>query len=163
MRQPKRTLTVKASEVEKAIKRAKSFCPKDWQAELLEILLIPKVYRRWQYINDRYLRVEIKRHTGFPWVGDRDEALAVEDWLIYSGYEFGYGFDDYCWNRARSDYYGHSPSSAWDGIRRETYHSFAENLRMAYDAVSKGESPHWRVEHALRDYRIQFVNDLQEN
>lgn len=161
MKTPKRTLTVKASEIEKAIKRAKNFCPKDWQAELLEILLIPKVYRRWQYINDRYpKKVEIKRHQGKPWTGDRDEALATEDWLIYSGYEFGYGLDGYCWNRAREDYYGHSPSSAWDGIRRETYHTFAENLRLAYGAVQEGEVLNYRVEQALWDYRIRFINDL---
>lgn len=161
MKAPKRTITVKASAIKKAVAKARRLCPKDWQAEILEILLIPKVQRRWQYVNDHIPGLEIKRHKGFPWADGRDEALAVEDWTIYAGYEMGYGLEHLCWNRARSDYYGHSPSSAWDGIRRETYHSFANNLRIAYGEALEGKEPNWRVEQALRDYRIRFVNDLE--
>lgn len=161
MKAPKRTITVKASAIEKAIAKAKHLCPKDWQAEQLEILLIANVYRRWQYVNDQIPGLEIKRHKGFPWTGGRDEAIACEDWAVYAGYELGYGLKDYCWNRARADYYGHSPSTAWDGVRRETYHSFAENLRTAYGSALEGQPIHWRIEQALWRYRIQFVNDLE--
>ncbi len=161
MKCPKRTMTVKASQVKKAVEKAQRLCPRDWQAELLEILLLPNVNRRWRAINgDRFPNLELKRHAGFPWTGGRDEALACEDWLIYAGYTLGYGTEGYCWNRAREDYYGHSPCSAWDGVRRETYAGFADSLRLAYSAALEGNAPHWRVEQALWDYRIQFVNDL---
>jgi len=163
MKYPKRTIRVKASDVGKAIRQAERFCPRDWQAELLEILRIPSVYRRWRYINsDRMPGLELSRHKGKgPFVGGREVALAVEDWLIFNGYELGYGCENYCWNRARSDFYGHSPSSAWDGVRRETYAGFADALRLAYSAATEGRSVYWRTEQTLWDYRILFINDLE--
>jgi hypothetical protein len=162
MKTPKRTMTVKASQIAKAVGKARQLCPKDWQAEQLEILLIPKLYKRWRDVNDHIPGLELKRHAGFPWTGGRDEALAVEDWTAYAGYEMGYGLESYCWNRARSDDYAHSPASAWDGVRRETYHSFADNLRMAYGAALEGGEPNHRVVQALDRYKIRFINDLQE-
>jgi hypothetical protein len=161
MKYPKRNITVKASQISKAIKQAKQLCPHDWEAELLEILLIPIVTRRWRYVNDRFPNVTIKRHVGFPYVRGNVDPRTVEDWLIYAGYEFDYGGSGYCWNRARSDHYGHSPGTAWDGVRRETYHSFVETLRMCYYCAIEGTEINYRLEVNLRDYRVCFINDLE--
>ena len=153
-----RKLTVRASEIEKAIQRAEHRAPNDWQAELLEILRIPKVMRRWQKVNlDIHPEPTITFHPGKPW----QRGKRPEDWTTIAGYTFNYGRVGITWNSVRDDYYGHSPSSAWDGVRRESFCSFAENLRNAY--YWRGNGYNHRVESGLLDYRIEFVNDLEES
>jgi hypothetical protein len=157
-----RQITVKASAVDRAIQRAKATCPSDWQAELLEIILIPNVYKRWKQVNDRFPDPTITRHPGQPYRRGETDPRQIDDWTIYAGYEFDYGRPGYCWNRARADHYGHSPGTAWDGVRRETYHSFVETLRMCYHAALRGEGVNWRLQSNLDAYRVKFVNDLKQ-
>jgi len=159
-----RTIKVRLSEIQAAVERAQRE-HSDWQAQLLEILLIPKVLRRWQEANrPRFTQPTIQRHPGFRWPGGREKARQVTDWSIYGGYVFTYGpSTSLRWNSVRQDYYSHSPSTCWDGVRRETNHSFLESLRDVWWHLERGESPHWRVLQNLDQYRIQVIDDVSSH
>lgn len=119
----------------------------DWQAECLELLRIPALAKRWQELHPNMPGVRIDFHPGLPHKGmTPEDNRAVEDWSVYAGYIFVYGIEDcpgYGWNSVRSDYYGHSPGTCWDGVRRETIHSWIDCLRLivkGYDHPSYRES-----------------------
>lgn len=163
-------LKVKASEIKQAIDKAKLLSD-DWQAEIIEIILIPKVYARWKEINlDRLYRdFTITRHDGLkPW-GDREENLKRcndKTWESFFGYTLSWTYPsssssalDTYWNRVSADHYGHSPSVCWDGIRRETYSAFVEELRMAF-YYPDGNTV---ASEYLSLVNVQFVNDIKEN
>jgi len=155
-----RTIQVKVSAIQAAIARAQREHA-DWQAQPLEILLIPKVLRRWRQVNPRYTWPTITRHPGFPEPATRAARDQVEDWSSIRGYAFTYGPEtSWRWNSVRDDYYGHSPGTCWDGVRRETNHSFLESLRDVWYHLERGETPHWRVYQNLDQYRIQVVDDV---
>ena len=152
---------MKASWLRRALARAARVSD-EWQARYLEILLIPQVYRRWRQVNCPYFGEElsIARHPGRPYIGyTREQNLAVEDWSKLTGYVLRYT-DGYGWNSVRGDYYSHSPATCWDGVRRETFHSFVESLLDCYVAVQEGREPSgWALDN-LAQYKIRFVNDL---
>ena len=126
-----RTIRVSLKTIRAAIARAQTVSD-DWQAQLCEIALIPAVAKRWKELNSRLPGLAITRHDGAPHIGMTPyDNRAVTDWTVYAGYvliyfpESGKG-----WNSVRDNYYCHSPSSAWNGIRRETVSQFLEDLRM---------------------------------
>jgi len=158
-----RNIIVKASEIARAIEKSYEVDTRSWQAECIEILLIPKVYKRWQRINKAKFggNIEISRVDGQAYTNDID-GHKVDDWSAFGGYLYGYGLKGLCWNSVRETSYSHSASTAWDGIRRETYHSFAENLRHLYLSLvdDKVQIRKDYVESQLYPYRITFFNDL---
>jgi hypothetical protein len=159
---PRRVIKVRSSDVAKAIARAKNFCPCDWQGEQIEILRITNVNKRWRGVNAALHRdLRIVRHKGLPYPkhATRDFARDVTDWSIYSGYTLQFSATGFVWNTVREDYFAHSPAAVWNGIRRETFHSFAEHLRSAYYSLDKTGSVPYRIADYLRDYKIVFVND----
>ena len=100
---------VHVSDVKKAIQRAERRSP-EWQAEMLEIALIPGVKAGLNRIPQNHRGVKIKRVKG----------------------KFGNGYVLEGWNSVRDDYFSYSPSTAWDGLRREYYGAQdIERMRMA--------------------------------
>jgi hypothetical protein len=137
-------MKVTLKQVQAAIARANRDFPRDWQAEVCEVLLIPAVYAAWQKVN-------IRQRGIFP-------VLTREtDFKGRKGYWLRYGLPRYEWKRdtrghlrkARRDpdaflnwnhaptgnesdpWYSHSPGNAMNGIGRETWCRFAEHLRYA--------------------------------
>jgi len=158
-----RKITIKASQVAQAIKRARRLFGDDWQAECLEIALLPAINKRWRAVNRPFhADLTLTRHIGKTPLDIKREDYQKTNWLTVAGYELGYGgaTTSYCWNRARADYWGHSPGTAWDGVRRETCHSFIYTLLAIYRHALEGREPSWREWDNLLDYRINFVNDL---
>jgi hypothetical protein len=154
------TIKVRLSAVRRAVTQAHQ-AHGDWQAEHLEILLLPQVYRRWQEVNrPHFSEPTITRHPGFRWTDGREAAAQVTDWSIYAGYTFTYGPTNWRWNSVTTDWYGHAPSVTWDGVRRETYHSFVEDLRAVLYAVEESRLPHWQTCQNLDRYHIQVVDDV---
>ncbi len=148
--------TITMFAIERAIEQAHTISD-DWQAELLEILLLPKVYRIWHKLNTRYPDATITRHPGVKVTGTREDNLArcdAKTWRICAGYTFDYGVHGYTWNSVRDDYYGHSPSTTWDGIRRETACGFVEALRMAYYNLAQGKIVSCFAAQCLCEYGI---------
>lgn len=160
-----RNITVKASQINKAIAKAHKMHPHDSQASRLEVLLIPALYKRWQVLNmPRFKLPTITRIAGKPAPGIPDENRAIgarKGWAEYAGYVFNYGYNGgLTWNSVREDWYGHGPGCAWDGVRRETYSGFVDSLiACAYQATEKRECG-YRLEEDLHAYQITFVNDL---
>jgi len=158
-----RTLKVKASTIGKAAARAK-VTSDDWQAVLVEILLVPQVYKRWQTLNaDRFDALLITRHPGQKPTGTREDNLArcaAKSWAQYAGYTLS-GIGGYRWNSVTDDWYGHAPSCCWDGVRRETRSFFIEALHNAYYAATRGVTlaGDWN-DNVMREASIEFVNDL---
>ena len=150
-------LTIKLSSITKAIAHARELSD-DWQAELLEILLMPKVYRLWHKLNSEHFPdPNVTRHPGLKPTGTRDDNEArckAQTWRQYAGYVFNYGLQSYTWNSVRDDYYGHSPSTAWDGIRRETTCGFVEALRMAHYNLAQGKTVSCYIVQCLDAYKI---------
>ena len=125
-----RTIKVSIARLRAAIERAEQVSD-DWQAQCCEIALIPQIARRYAELNDRFPAVAVKRHEGKPHKGmTRDDNLAVPDWSVYAGYVLNYGIDNYRWNSVSTDHYGHSPSTCWSGMGRETVSQFIHDLRM---------------------------------
>lgn len=129
-----RTITVSLRTVRRAMREAGPITD-DWQGAILEILRIPAIAKRWRELNPRYRGLEVVRHAGLPWSkGWRELPGANPDCTVFAGYTLVFDrFDDgkvYGWNSVRSDYYAHSAGTAWDGVRRETIHRFAESLWM---------------------------------
>lgn len=129
-----RTITVSMRTILRAVRESRSVSD-DWQGAILEILRVPAIAKRWRELNPRYRGLELVRHAGLPMVGGwRELAGDNPDWASFAGYTLIYDrFDNgrvYGWNSVRSDYYAHSASTAWNGVRRETIHRFAESLWM---------------------------------
>lgn len=115
-----RTLVLKLSAVRKAIWRARRDFPGEWQAETLEILLLPGVYRRWQALN-RFgpYQGSVRRASHARWgPGYLFETVDTRSGEVVSR-----------WNAVTDEWYSHHPSVAWDGVRRETIHTFLDAAR----------------------------------
>lgn len=164
-----RLIRVRASDVVSAISSAQAKFA-DWQAECLEIALIPAVKRRWQAANrDRYPAIHLRRVAGQPYRGmtraEAEQICQERGWLAYSGYELHLlAGEVYAWNRARADYYGHSPATAWNGMGRETYCSFIEDIRQLVYAMLQGTADrvHPELLAHLRSFGVEVVDDLAE-
>lgn len=133
-----RTITIKHAEVKKAFERAADISS-DWQAELCELLLTPKIAKRFSELNIGRLGLKVERHDGEPHKDQQPEDnLKIGErkgWASYAGYTlvlFECMEGKLAWNSVREDYYGHAPSTCWDGVRRETIHQFLEAIRMLY-------------------------------
>jgi hypothetical protein len=156
-----RKIRVKLSSILRAIERAKTISD-DWQAECCEILLIPAVAKRWQELNANFAGLHVKRIDGAPYAftcrEDNQARCEAKRWREVAGYVlvlFTGDSGDYCWNGVRDDYYGHSASTAWDGIRRDTISSFAHDLRtLAYG------HRHPDYDRALARAGVEFVDDV---
>jgi len=98
-----RPITVEPGEISGAIARAHVISPGAWQSEVLEILLIPKLYRRWQELNPRssIARVSDPRGNGYL--------------VVIEGQP---------WNNIQN----HSPAKAFQGLEN-TVSGFAHVLR----------------------------------
>lgn len=153
-------ITVLATEIEAALELAAER-DSSWQAGLLEILLIPAVHQRW--VDANWAGLQLFRVDGRPWKGRTPELNQVEtDWLQWAGYELRVTEFTW-WNRRRDDHYGHSAAVAWDGVRRETYCSFIEDLRNIYLHDHKRcNCTALYLETAqdkLQDYRIRYLRN----
>jgi len=151
------TITLTEARAQRAFTAARAISG-EWQAECLELLRIPAIRRRWQQLNSIRLPfpIRIDYHPGKHSVGmTREQNLAVPDWSVYAGYVFSYGWPDrpeYGWNRVRPDWFSHSPSCAWEGVRRETVHRFLEAIR--YTLTGYEHESHWET---LRMVGIRLV------
>jgi len=167
-------LTVKASQVKRAMDGVKDTFD-DCQAQYLEVLLLPKVYRRWREANRDHHNPEtltVERVAGMPHKGYApDDNRAVGDakgWSKFAGYLLYYHRnpdtgDTYGWNRVGTDGYSHSPSRCWDGISRETIHQFVYFIGASVAAWSRGESLNHEASDVIERYGIVLVNDLGVN
>jgi len=154
-------IQVKYSEIKRAIGKGKALDPRDWQCELVEILLIPKVYRRWRAINKaRFPDPTVERHPGkSASKHDQSEEGRYKNWLEIAGYSLRYGYAGVCWNSPTDDYYGHSGGTTWNGLRRETTCSFAESLRLCAFLTDEGKEIPEYVSGRLAEFQFEFVND----
>ena len=172
MKQHKLTkLTIKASQVARAMDSVKDTFD-DWQAQALEVLLLPKMYRRWRELNrDHYdpemltvERVPGLAHRGFT----REDNGAIgdaKDWGKFAGYVLRFyknheTGDTYGWNAIKDNWYSHSPSCCWDGVRRDTIHQFIEMTRMIVLQWRRGESVHFSAWEPVEKAGIVLLNDL---
>jgi hypothetical protein len=152
--------TITLESVLEAIERAKQRTD-DWQAQCLEILLLPKVARVWKRLNPRFKNLRVERVNGLPHVGyTSDDNRAVSDWTQFSGYLLIY-FDlpdgqTYGWNAVRADGYGHSAGTCWNGVGRETICRFIESLRM----IALGHD-HDECRRALAAAGINLVESVE--
>jgi len=161
---PKETLYVNASDILSACEVAQMWSS-DRQAELCEIILsVPGVMDHWREMNNR--QIELRRHEGIPHINHQpDDNRAVgeaKQWHLYAGYVFYLdGRANYSYNGVHEDWYSHSPSCAWDGIRRETYSGWLENMRaLAYSWAGEFKLYEERVIEDLTDHNVVVVNDL---
>jgi hypothetical protein len=105
-----RELSVSLPDIKKAIERANADFPGDWQAEEVEIAMVPVVRKAIVEANGPNRPFHLRRA---------------------SNKRFGKGYVIEGWNSVRDDYYSHSPGTAKDGLRREFYGVRAvEDLRM---------------------------------
>lgn len=119
-------VTVEMETIKAAMERARTLHD-DWQAECLEIILIPSIYKRWRELNDRF-PYELTRHPGLPYLRrTREMNEQVTDWSVFAGYVLR-GWNVVSTGRDRG--YSHSAGTAWDGVRRDTISQFAHDLRM---------------------------------
>lgn len=99
-------------------------------AARLELLLHPHVYRVWRKLNPNW---HVARVTHPKW-GPGYEVYATGPVRQANGKPFR----SY-WNRARDDHrWAHSPSTAWEGVYRNTVHTFLDDLMQSvhgYDAT----------------------------
>lgn len=84
-------------EVTKALDKAHSVFPQEWQAEAVEIAMIPAV------------RTAIRKANRQPF-----KLRRVKN-------KFGPGYVLEGWNSLRDEYYSHNPSTTYNGIGREFY------------------------------------------
>jgi hypothetical protein len=154
-------LKIKASHVLKAMARGQQVSD-DWQAQYIEIALLPAVNRRWQAANrDRFESLILARVPGKPHIGyTPDDNRAVIDWTQFAGYALAYGPGASRWNSVRADCYSHSPSTTWDGIRRETYHSFIYDLGACALSLRDGKEPPPSLLAELETYGVELIDDL---
>jgi hypothetical protein len=95
---PHDNLQISTSQLKQAIMNAHTEFPQGnfWQADMIEIALIPSVKRAIEEMNN-------------------GRALNIQRVQT----QFGNGYVLEGWNRVRDDYYSTNPASVWDGIRRE--------------------------------------------
>jgi hypothetical protein len=155
-----RKIKVKLSAIRQAIKRAK-LVSDDWQAECCEILSIPAIAKRWQELNPNLRGLRIWRVAGQPYrFESREINIArcdAKQWGQIAGYVlvlFSTADGDCSWNSVRPDYYGHSASTAWDGVRRDTVSQFVLDLRM----LAYGHD-HAEIRNHLASAGIELVDD----
>jgi hypothetical protein len=153
-------IKVRFSDLDKAANKAKAVSD-DWQAVILEILLIPNVNKRWKQFNPRYPELELSRHPGEKYPTGLAHRQKIEDWAVYAGYTLK--MSEYAiWNSVRegTEYgFSHGPSVCWDGVRRETAHDFAYNLYVVWSLLSQGKDAHRSIEDLFYDYGIIFEDD----
>lgn len=151
-------IDVMASEVHKAEEKAREVFD-DWQAQVIEILLIPAVYDRWLAVNRRvYAEPSVTRIDGLSRKGKtREDNRNTSDWSVFAGYVFSE------WNGIayEGSGYSHGPSRCWDGLRRNSFHSFIDHLRAAVYALGQGLAPNTYVTDGLAAYKMRFVDDLE--
>lgn len=159
-----RTIKIKLNKIKAAIDKARQYSD-DWQAELCGLLaFVPKLAKRWQEINLARLPwtngLKVEFVDGIPHKGSDPEnnkrISAAGNWAAYAGFtltlaEFEQGGRS-IWNSVREDHFGHSPGTAWDGVRRETIHRFLEAVR----CIGIGQEHH-EHRHELANVKIQIV------
>jgi hypothetical protein len=151
-------IKVRFSDLDKAAKKAKAVSD-DWQAIVLEILLIPNVNKRWKQLNKRYPAMELSKHAGEKYPQGLALRQEVPDWAVYAGYTLMFS-EGLAWNSVQegTEYgFAHGPSRCWDGIRRETYHDFAYQLYVIWSLLSQGQNAGRSLE-LLPDH-VEFVDD----
>jgi len=168
-KRPTRWIKVRASAVEAVVARSNRLHPSDWQAECLALVcFLPNVKKRWQEVNEpegHYDKLTFV--DGFPYDAEakaKAKEGTIEDWAVYAGYTLGSSRGVWCWNSVPDSPdrgYGHSPGTAWNGVRRETFHTFAEALRIAFHTVLEGAEVSEHHIGRLDFYRIKFENDLE--
>jgi hypothetical protein len=146
-------LEIAASKVLAACNRADEFFPNEWQACMLEILLIPEVGAHWRAMSGTDLRLE--RHAGAPYRGQRD----VADWSTVAGYVFREG-ERLPWNCVRSEGYNHHPGTAWNGIRRETFSNWVYFLYQMTLQLAEGKPPNAYLTGRLAEYKVRVRPDF---
>ncbi|HID23972.1 MAG TPA: hypothetical protein EYP14_16445 [Planctomycetaceae bacterium] len=153
-----RRIKVRASEILEAARTERERFPGEPNAGAMGVLLHPQVYRRWRAANKEYPGLKIERVRGIPphQVKDGRWARCAGYILRFSEGRFG------TWNCVRGGGYGHSPRATWDGVRRETRHSFVDALYSAAVALAAGTRPTWATERILRRYRITLIDDIGE-
>ena len=145
-------IVVRLSDVGRAVERAKTLST-DWQAQLCEILLIPQVYARWHEINDYYT---LERVDGIPYSGTREQNIArgkAGKWNEVNGYILGPA-----WNSVKPDWYSHGASTTWNGLQRETYSRFVQDIHISYSLAVLGKNP--GSSEYLQTYKVELENDL---
>jgi len=161
-----RKIRVWASELVAAQERARKTTD-DWQARLIEYLLIPKLTKRWREANsDRFGTLLLERHPGKPHINytpDDNRAIGQrKGWAEYAGYTLRYG-ESYGWNGVRDEYYSHSASTCYDGIRRETYCGFLDALDAWIWEIKDGgclSKMRGNAAEVLLKYNIEVLDDL---
>ena len=134
-----RTVTLAA--LRRAVKLGNERSP-DWQAQCLEVAMLPAVNARWRALNPRMTGLRIEFHPGKRNPGEDREANGAigerKGWAEYVGYVLRYyEGSDYGWNSVTDDWYSHSAGCCWSGISRETYGATAiEALRQIGNAES---------------------------
>lgn len=155
-----RTLRIRMSEVEKAISKANAIdqewreCPSlrghgDWQARLVEIARIPKVWKR---LCERSKVLGMPVYYGEPHGSSPRPFRGGKDNL--PGYVWkGWNSEPYPeWE------YSHAPGTAWNGIRRE----MASRLVEALDALAHGQDPKY-YRDVLEAYCVVIEFDTTED
>ena len=156
-------LTINASVILEAIAQGKAISS-DWQAQFLEVLLIPAILQYWRSINNNR-PLTIKRHEGLPYhftTSENNHARCDRNaWREIAGHVFWYSEEGLSrWNSARDDYYGHASSTAWDGVRRDTNHQAIVSLIRVAEALQEGRDPHETYLQDLQRSQIILENDL---
>lgn len=126
----------------------------DWQAQCLEIAMIPAIADRWRELNPGFgTGLVVEFHPGNKFtvgVGFPIDCKALAGYtLCLMKLE---GSPPYMWNRVRSEWYSHSASTCWNGMGRETICRFIEQLRMA----ALGHEPDAQV---LRGAKVEIVDE----
>jgi ppGpp synthetase/RelA/SpoT-type nucleotidyltranferase/SAM-dependent methyltransferase len=103
---------VTLDEIRAAMAWAQQKWPTQPNASRLAVLTQPHVYKVWQKLNPGWA-IEPAHNDKY---GD--------GFVVYR--EFAGGRIN--WNGVKENYFSHSPSVAWDGVRRETYHGFVDAL-----------------------------------
>jgi len=146
-------LEIEASKVLAACDRANELFKDEWQACMLEILLIPEVGAHWRAMSGADLLLE--RHPGEPYTGQRE----LEDWSTLAGYVFME--NKYLrWNRVRNDTYSHHPGSAWNGIRRETFSNWVYFLYQLAHQIAEGKTDNHYLVDRLAEYKVRLIDDI---
>ena len=143
---------IHASDVMRARGLARLLFPREWQAESIEILRLRPLYAHWQALN--WPENELTY-----WPGDRPPHPPFHE--IRSGWTEVRGYVLKGWNSVRDEYWAHSPSKAWDGIRRTTYSIFIDWIRLVtshYAGECRMCDDH--LINCLRDYKITVIDDL---
>ena len=155
-----RKLKVRFSDLDKAAHKAKAVSD-DWQALILEILLIPKLNKRWKQLNPRYPELSLQRVEGEKYPEGLAHRQKIENWALYAGYVLTFS-EHSAWNSVRegTDYgFSHSPGVCWDGIRRETVHRFAYDLHVVWSLLSQGKTASTTIIDLELDCGIIFEDD----